>query len=279
MNDSGEETSYMGFDPVGEELTCMSKDLEQYLCLIAVFKNEAHIFREWLEHYTLEGVDHFFLLDNGSTDDYFHILENFPVSLIVDPTRHIQSSGMNKYFLEPVKEYEWVLICDLDEFVYARNGFVTISDYLKTRENNITGVNIPWKLFGSSGYNTLDKPQPELVVPNFIHRFKFTPMRAGRVRASKTITRTSALKTLHPHKSHVHNEKTWYIPIDDKHNPSLHLNHYRIQSLDWFMRVKATRGDVDWGGRDKMRTAAYFHRWDVNEVEDLELFHKRYTCL
>ena len=48
--------------------------LKKYnLSLIAIFKNESHILKEWIEHYINEGVDKFYLIDNGSTDNYIHL--------------------------------------------------------------------------------------------------------------------------------------------------------------------------------------------------------------
>ena len=35
------------------------------LSILAMFKNESWIIKEWIEHYLLEGVDHFYLIDNG----------------------------------------------------------------------------------------------------------------------------------------------------------------------------------------------------------------------
>jgi hypothetical protein len=35
-----------------------------------MFKNEAAIMREWIEHYLSEGVDHFYFLDDGSSDNF-----------------------------------------------------------------------------------------------------------------------------------------------------------------------------------------------------------------
>ena len=44
-----------------------------YLSVFAVFKNKSHIFRERITHYLKEGVDHFYLFDNGSTDNYVSV--------------------------------------------------------------------------------------------------------------------------------------------------------------------------------------------------------------
>ena len=47
------------------------------LCLVAIFKNESHILKEWIEHYLNQGVDKIFLVDNGSTDSYYSILQPY----------------------------------------------------------------------------------------------------------------------------------------------------------------------------------------------------------
>jgi hypothetical protein len=54
---------------------------------------------------------------------------------------------------------------------------------------------------------------------------------------------------------------------------ALHLNHYAIQSLDWFMRVKATRGAANGIEQEHVRTETYFHDYNkfTNTLEDSEL--------
>ena len=47
------------------------------ICVVAIFKNESYVLKEWLEHYLREGVDTFLLIDNDSSDNYKPILEPF----------------------------------------------------------------------------------------------------------------------------------------------------------------------------------------------------------
>ena len=72
-------------------------------------------------------------------------------------------------WLPEAKKFDWVIVVDLDEFIYARNGFKTIKDYLGTIDKDIYKIRIPWKLFGSSGL----KKQPNSVIQHFVHRRKF----------------------------------------------------------------------------------------------------------
>jgi hypothetical protein len=246
------------------------------LCLVAIFKNESHILKEWIAHYINEGVEKFFLIDNGSSDNYLHCLKPYieqnTIDLVLDKKRYCQVELYNKHFLEKCKEYKWVLVCDLDEFVYARKEFSAISQYLNTLHDEVNQVLIPWKMFGSCGYNTIEHKQPERVVESFLTRKKAT----DKIEI-KTITRTSKLLSLHQHRCHLiekrMNHEDFFINIDEEKLDTLylHLNHYAIQSLEWFMRVKATRGDVCTPNLDHIRIEDYFKRYDINDIVDTEL--------
>lgn len=249
---------------------------DKTLCLVAIFKNESHILKEWVAHYINEGVEKFFLIDNGSSDNYLHCLKPYieqnTIDLVLDEKRYCQVELYNKHFLEKCKEYKWVLVCDLDEFVYARKEFSTISQYLNTLHDEVDQVLIPWKMFGSCGYNTLEHKQPERVVESFLTRKKAT----NKIEI-KTITKTSKLLGIHQHRCHLiekrMNHDDFFINIDEEKLDTLylHLNHYAIQSLEWFMRVKATRGDVYAPNLDHIRIEDYFKRYDINDIVDSEL--------
>ena len=45
-----------------------------YLCALAMFKDEGQVLPEWLEHHVAHGVEHFYLVDDVSTDTSKEIL-------------------------------------------------------------------------------------------------------------------------------------------------------------------------------------------------------------
>ena len=102
------------------------------LCLVTMFKNEAHIMKEFIEHYLNQGVDKFYMIDNNSNDDSSKILKYYIdkeiVTLIVDNIPYAQAEKYNRHCLNIVKKHDWVILCDLDEFIYARKSFKTIKD-------------------------------------------------------------------------------------------------------------------------------------------------------
>jgi len=142
------------------------------ISVLAMFKNESSIIQEWIEHYLAEGVQHFYLIDNGTTDNTNYILSRYSqyITLIKNVKRMetgTQSFLMSTIYLHKIrKETEWVIICDVDEYIYARNEYNQITDVLKTIPRNIEKIWIPWKCFGSNGHKT----QPSSVMNSFTKR-------------------------------------------------------------------------------------------------------------
>jgi hypothetical protein len=273
------------------------------LCLVAIFKNESDILEEWIEHYLQQGVDKFFMIDNGSTDNYYSILQpyikNNKVELVIDTTRFAQTNLYNKYYLNKCKAYDWVIVCDLDEFIYGRKYCNSIKDFLNKAHDSFSQVFIPWKMFGSNGYDTMDKEQPSSVISTFTKRINNNDNKHNKFRSfiieggvkyiySKCIVRTKYLLKLDIHSSitsnknyltsyiqkynHIHNNKC-FVRINEEilENSALHLNHYAIQSFNWFMKVKATRGAADAASSENVRNKEYFKEYNLNDIDDSEL--------
>lgn len=256
------------------------------ICVVSIFKNEAHIIAEWLNHYIKNGVDIFYLIDNGSTDNYMYILDKYiktgKVILIKDTIKHQQVNLYNKYFLNVAKKCDWVIVVDLDEFMFSRRGFNTIKDYLNSLNNTVNQIFIPWKMFGSSGHIN----QPKSVIKNFNLRIKYN--KAGTIKG-KYIVRGSKLIRFNIHYSDINtnsgnitsdnntiklNEPIVKISEQILFNSSLHLNHYSIQSLDFFKTVKMTRGDNVNASSDNIRDINYFNAYDYKDIIDNELKNK-----
>jgi hypothetical protein len=261
--------------------------MSKTLAVVAIFKNESNIMKEWIEHYLKEGVNHFFLIDNGSNDNYLTILHpyitNGLVDLIVDDKKYAQVEHYEKY-KNSCKQYKWVAIVDFDEFIYSRLTFPTIVSYLNSLSSNIDQIIIPWKMFGSGGHIA----QPNGVINNFIMRQNYNITK--RI-MSKTIIRGDSLLKFEVHVSRSSNTHKIAIRPDlhDTHRgadqpineeilkkSALHLNHYAIQSLEWFQHVKMTRGDVASPDVDTIRNMDYFKAYDHKDMIDNELKMKKY---
>jgi len=47
------------------------------IAILTCFKNESHILKEWIEHYKNRGVDHIFMINDFSNDNYLEILKPY----------------------------------------------------------------------------------------------------------------------------------------------------------------------------------------------------------
>jgi len=239
--------------------------------------------QEWCKHYIEEGIDHIFLIDNNSTDGYLAHIEDFikagRVTLLLDPTRYNQDEIYTRHLTMYLPTVAWMAILDLDEFLYGRN--TTIAAYLSNLDDDIGVVRLAWKQFGSSGLIR----QPESLVQGFISRGTFNNDNVN----IKSIFRSSAVTKLQMHTSEVSPN---FRSVSPQRIPKpsgvesgeaalqqhvLHLNHYQLQSREWFLNVKATRGSATTAQEDGLRDAHYFDISDqaYTGIPDYELKSKK----
>jgi hypothetical protein len=125
---------------------------EVSVCLI--FKNEARYLREWIEYHLLIGVDHFYLYNNFSDDNYSEILAPYIqqglVTLTEYPHQYAQVQAYEDCYRRFHDESHWIGYIDADEFV----NIVAYNDIkqLLNKYSNMPGLFLNWKMFGTSGY-------------------------------------------------------------------------------------------------------------------------------
>jgi len=237
------------------------------LVIASIFKNEAHILKEWIDHYIKWGVQHFYLVNDFSTDSFMDIIKEYNCITLFHNDIVTTASGRqpmiyNRYFKDiPSK---WVSIIDLDEFIWSPEH----ADLKDTLDDTVSQIKIDWLHFGSSGHII----QPKSVVNNFTKRAKFDTSK--EYYSYKSIYQTKDLVSFGVH-GHTVKGKTVHYPYNDEKPSKLIINHYPLQSFDFFMTVKATRGDLnnyfDLTGRK--RNEAYFKKQDINEIEDTRLMN------
>jgi hypothetical protein len=228
-----------------------------YFTIGATFKNESHILKEWIEHYKLHGVDHIYLINDNSNDSFLEILEpyiNSEYVTLYDNKLHSnelgrQSQGYNYYFQKHLNDTVWFSILDLDEFLYSpqeMNIKTVLANYEKEDQ-----LQVNWVHFGSSGHVS----QPENVVGNFLYRGEYnsnTNGPNGRYNSYKSIVNTQKGKpiTLSIHSHTVGGGDGGGVSYSKnisfhENPPKLLINHYAIQSLEFWKNVKMTRGDIN----------------------------------
>lgn len=143
------------------------------LAIGAIFRDEAPYLKEWIEFHKLVGVEHFYLFNHGSVDDYFPVLQAYIESGEVELFQwpYTASSWENWLYEVQAKAYEtcialaegqtkWLALIDIDEFLTPISSD-RVPDILKEYEG-FGGVGFNWKLFGHSGLLDL-KPNTLLI--------------------------------------------------------------------------------------------------------------------
>lgn len=243
-----------------------------YLTVGAIFKNESHILKEWLDHYIYHGTEKFYLINDNSDDNFMDILQPYLDDGIVElfnpqePKYDGRQSCLYvKYFLPKLKnkEMQWLALLDLDEFLYSPIER-DLRKLLKQFEN-FGQIHVDWINFGSNGFIQ----QPKNVVESFT---KCDILDFSKGSGPKNIINSNFFTVdLGIHESHVYGPRvnlSWRFNV---HHPLFLINHYGLQSLEFWQTVKMTRGDADCHMRDDERDIKLFLERDKNIVEDLRL--------
>jgi glycosyltransferase involved in cell wall biosynthesis len=243
-----------------------------YLSVGAMFKNESHSMKEWLEHYILHGVDHFYLIDDGSTDSYMDILKEYidrglvTLSLAQEPYYLGRQRNLyNRFILPNIKETKWLIMIDLDEYVWSPKD-IRLDKVLKGFER-YGQIQMKEALFGSNGHVT----QPSSIVESFTKRC--SEFRGGKYKY--IINSAFEFSSLNIH--HADFSESRYMKDDSVFIivfPEYFIfNHYNCQSREFWNQVKCSRGDSD----DFIkRLPEHFELFDFNEVEDTGLLDQNY---
>ena len=271
------------------------------IAVIGFMKNEAHVLREWLEHYFWQGVDAVLLLDNGSSEGeaWREAARGFPrAESIAAPRRHAQEAQYNELAVPWLYERGIALavVVDLDEFLFSRDERSLQEVLLEfffgdaEAEEGTGALFVPWVDFGSSGHRV----QPPTVREHFTWRSNASIAR-DFLDNGKSIGRVSMLTTLGIHLQYLGMGTTFVagdrfvgehlsptlIRSDMQFGPTrtdlgqagppLQLNHYTVQSWEFFESVKMRRGAADVADSENVRDRAYFEKYDFREVEDTAL--------
>lgn len=142
---------------------------KQYkVSVCAIFKNEAPYLKEWIEFNRIVGVEHFYLYNNNSEDNYEEIIAPYIkkglVTLVQWPKNQAQMECYNDCISRYSEQTQWLGFIDIDEFIVPieKNS---IYEILQPFEKNRGAVKLYWKMFGTSGL--LERNLDTLVTEKF----------------------------------------------------------------------------------------------------------------
>ena len=233
--------------------------------LTIIVKNEGRYLVEWLAHHRLMGFDHFYIVDNESTDNTRPLLQalsrELPLTLFSFPT--VPGLGPQLPAYEEVvrrhgHEVDWMAFLDADEFLWPAQYPDTVSDLIGAAladNPDVGAIALNWATYGSSMKLA---EESQLVTARFLrhahqnhhlnHHFKSIIRMASF--AGFVCPHSCALKPGYRYLHTDGSEKSGYT-FDGQLNPSqsgevcwtrFRINHYVIKSYAEFVHRKSARG-------------------------------------
>lgn len=134
------------------------------LCLCGIFKDEAPFLEEWIIYHKLIGVEHFYLYNNNSSDNYKEAIDKFIeeglVTLIEWPYEQGQISAYRHFYENYRNQTQWFSFLDIDEFFCPKRD-ASLLAWIKKRDKYPV-VLVYWKMFGTGGQLFHDYNKPVL---------------------------------------------------------------------------------------------------------------------
>lgn len=253
-----------------------NKKKKYNVVVCAIFKNESPYLKEWLEYNLIIGIEHFYLYNNNSDDDYKKVLKPYidsgKVTLIDFPYEHAQI----KAYWDCIKKFrdqaKWIGFLDIDEFVVPIEDN-NIATFLK-KFNNRPSVKMYWRVFGTSGL--IHRNLHGLVTEDF----KIAWPKYDEV--GKCFYNTSFSADSNPKRMKTLNHIFWcnwhgikIPPVNCYDSISLRgfdhvknedfpiqINHYFTKSYDEYFKIKAERGDAFYK-KNHYGNESFFYRHEM----------------
>lgn len=265
-------------------------------CIITCMKNEGPFILEWVAYHRAIGVQDFIVYTNDCTDGTDTFLDLLQAKGILQHRDNpFKESGLKPQHAalqagekeEIVKNADWVISMDVDEFINIKAGNGTLED-LFDAVGDANMISCTWRLFGNANiHEYLDEP----LITHYTRCAEEMTRKPHQAWGFKTLFRNIGLfkkigvhrpKGLNPQLwDHVHwvNGSGKPLPKDMYRNAwrstsstvgydLVQLNHYAVRSAESFL-VKRDRGRVNHVDRDQ--GLAYWFRMNNNAIEETSI--------
>jgi hypothetical protein len=220
------------------------------LSVCAIFKNEAAYIKEWLEYNMLIGVEHFYLYNNGSTDDSLIVLDPYIkagiVTLIDWPDRNdpsIPEDAPYKWVVytqlpaydhacrvSAIAETKWLALIDVDEYILPMQT-QTFTEIL-AKCDAFPGVALIWHTYGTSGVAQI--PEKTLLIETL--HMACHPDHAFSNKIVKSIVKPELFEGFSwpPHTCNYKDHQIYFIFSKDE----ARINHYINRTTEYVSQIK-----------------------------------------
>jgi len=258
-------------------------------------RNEGPFILEWIAWQKMLGFEDILVLFNDCTDHSPQLLRLLERAGMLTAKKHVPPPGvlpqiaafraLRRHPL--VAKTDWLLICDVDEYLVIHKGAGTLGDLLPTGAPAFTGMCLNWLIFGN---NNVETWQDGFVRPQFtraarekarqnncVKSFIYQPMRFKRFGSHMprdwtgdgdwnqgtnhwVLSDGRKFSEYDPDENHMNG-----TPTDLITHKVAQLNHYIIQSDEQYdFKAGLVRAG---GGHDRYK-GDFFARFNHNTVED-----------
>lgn len=251
----------------------IDQDLFPYnLAVVAIMKNEEPYVKEWLDYHLLAGVDHFYIYDNGESEELKKILQPYIdaefVTYISYPGKVRQLEAYNNAIQRFRFECRYMAVIDVDEFILPKSAptITEIVDSHLDATTNSAGLEIWCMRFGSSGQEKADYTRG--VLERFTRRAEF---RKDSLKCIVNPRRVDFFWTTH--------FPSYFRGVEPVrvHEYEMVVNHYHVKSREEFS-LKNKRGHGVFN-KDDLYNDFEFYSYDkqANIIVDRDALKYRNT--
>lgn len=228
------------------------------LSVCAIFQNEAPYFKEWIDYHRSVGVEHFWLYNNESQDQFLEVLQPYIEEGIVElyDWKNLWPKERFGYSCQPAAyrdaiakakgETAWLAIIDLDEYMVPMIG-KDLRDILATHYASAAAIYVSWLPFGTDGLFLGPGP----ILPHLTACAKRKHKSCG---IGKSLVRPEAVVSINePHLCTLF-PPFRYLDGDGElkrdpyhHDKLIRINHYMFRDEWYFWNTKVPRY-YQWGG-------------------------------
>lgn len=240
-----------------------SRKMKYRISVCLIFKNEAPFLKEWLDYHLAIGVDHFYLYNNNSDDDFKDVIDSYinngVVTLMDWPYQQAQFKCYEHCYKTYGGESNWISFLDADEFICLRNE-VDINQWISAFDK-YPAIIIPFLMFGTSGeikhdYSRMVIEQYTQCWNHFFHlgkclintRYQISDYSLWHLHHHTYMRYTFSFFTLtvpavNQFKKICVVGRTWGKTMLDPDKATIQINHYYTKALEIYDR-KANGSDV-----------------------------------
>ena len=251
-----------------------------------MFRNEARYFDEWITFHRAVGVEHFYLYNNQSTDDFREVLTPWVDRGVVTLLDWDREGGQVGAFNDCIRRFRmearWIAFLDVDEFLFSPEA-QDLREVLP-RYEGYPAIFVYWILFGSSGH--VERPTGS-IIENFTLCLDLETAKSddfnhgdalrqrdtyvtGWAKDGKSIANPRPIKKYFVHQP----QQGWEgVVIDEKFRPHLRrmpgrvdlscsvlrINHYWSKSIE-DIRSKVLKGNACWDNKPNAKLERWLER-------------------